>query len=153
MIETGNEIPPQILRRRRTTAAIVVGVTLLVGASPFLLFATYFTIGLVQAHFRRSRLLTDVDHLAVRDAGRLLLVRHERDSWIESQELPEEIAQLGPSVAYIDDRGFLRLEFGGGFYHFGLFVVPEDAEGITLDVEPPLKYKPLEDGIWFYEET
>lgn len=89
----------------------------------------------------------------LRDAGRLLLAKQEDGSSIDLLELPKELARLHPNHAYIDSRGSLKLEFGGGFYHYGLYVVPEDTEGITLDIDPPLKFTPLATGIWFYEET
>ncbi len=150
----GNGIDAPTRRQGRMSAAVVLGVTLFVGAIPILLPISCTAIGMIQTYAKRSWLLTDVDHLAVRDAGRLLLGKHEKGSFIDVAELPAELAQLGPDMtAYTDDRGFLRLEFGGGFHHHGLFVVPEDAEGITLGIEPPLKFTPLEDGIWFYEET
>ena len=154
MSETGNDLDVPALRRGRLTAALVLGTVLLVGAVPILLPMTCIAIGMVQAHAKRSWLVTDVDHLAVRDAGRLLLANHGTDILIEPSQLPDELARLGPNMmAHIDDRGFLRLEFGGGFHHFGLLVVPEDAEGTRLDIGPPLECVPLEDGIWFYEET
>lgn len=153
MSETGNNIDAPTLRRRRLVAAAVLGGVLFIGAIPILLPVGSCVINNAQIHAKRSWLLTDVDHLAVRDAGRLLLAVHEKNSVVEPSQLPKELARLGPNMmAFVDDRGLLRLEFGGGFFHYGLFVVPEDADGITLDIEPPLKFTLLVDGVCFYEE-
>lgn len=153
MSATGHKIDAPTLRQRRMTMAVVLGGVLFIGALPILLPISSCVVGSIQLHAKRSWLLTDVDHLAVRDGGRSLLAVHEKGRFVEPSQLPNELARLGPNMlARIDNRGFLRLEFGGGFYHYGLLVMPEDAERMTLDIEPPLKFTPLEDGIWFYEE-
>ena len=153
MPDSSNNMDARTIRQRRTTAAIVLGATLLVGASPFLLPMGWLVISMVQMSAERNRLTTDVDHLAVRDAARSLLGMHERNTFVDVAQLPDDLARLEPNTAHVDDRGFLKLEFGGGFHHHGLLIVPQEAEGITLDLEPPLQFTPLEDGIWFYEET
>ena len=166
MGKTGNNIDAPTLRRRRTTLAVVLGVTLLVGAIPILVPISCIGVMIVRGSAERHRLTTEVDQLAIRDAGRLLLAKHGKDSFIEQSQLPSVIARLSPNMAYIDDRGFLVLEFDGGFQRHGLTIAPENAEGITLNAEArshhppfprtpslpaPLKFMPLEDGIWYFE--
>jgi len=153
MSETANDIDAVTLRHRRLVAAAVLGTVLFIGSVPILIPMTFIAIGMFDVYGKRSWLLTDVNHAAVRDAGRLLLAEHEEDCPTDLIELPDELARLRPNYAYIDSCGFLHLEFGGGFYHFGLVVIPEDAEGTTLDIGPPLECTPLVDGVWFYEET
>lgn len=123
-----------------------------IGAIPILLPVSCMTVSMIHVIVERNKLMSDVDHVAVRDAGRSLLARCGKDSFLDLAQLPDELARLGPNMASIDNRGFLRLEFGGGFHHHGLLVAPEDSEGIKLDLEPPLKFTPLTDGIWYYEE-
>ena len=153
MSDTSNNLDARTIRQRRLTAALVLGTTLLIGASPFLLPAGWLVVSMVQVTLECNRLMTAVNHLAVRDAARSLLTKYETRTDLDASQLPDELARLAPRMAFIDDRGFLRLEFGGGFHHFGLFIVPQESEAITLDREPPLQFTPLEPGIWFYEET
>lgn len=135
------------------TAAVVLGTVLFIGAIPILLPISCMTVSMIQVMAERNKLLTDVDHMAVRDAGRTLLATYGEGSFLDLTQLPEAIAELGPNYTYIDNRGFLKLEFGGGFHHHGLLVVPKTAEEIAIDIEPPLKFTPLANGIWYYEET
>ncbi len=152
MSETDVNIDAPTRRRRRMTATLVLGTVLFVGAIPVLLPVSCITIMGFQLNAERNRLITEVDHIAIRDAGRVLLTNHDANCFIDLTQLPNELARLGPKHVSIDHRGFLHLEFGGGFHHHGLLVVPQTAEQIQLDTEPPLKFTPLADGIWYYKE-
>jgi hypothetical protein len=89
--------------------------------------------------------------VAVRDAGRTLLRQNSRDRLITESQLPPVLRELGPQWDYIDERGWLSLEFGGGSYHHGLLISPLSDERTVCDDEH-VAYTPLADGIWYYED-
>lgn len=138
-------------RRGCRSAVIVVAIVLFIGSLPILLFIGQLVRWDLQINGKRNMLLKDIDHVAVRDAGRTLLSQNLRDSRITESQLPPVLRELGPQWDYIDQRGWLSLEFGGGFYHHGLRISPHSDESTVRDDEH-VAYTPLADGIWYYED-
>jgi hypothetical protein len=99
----------------------------------------------------RHTLLHEVDHLAVRDAGRELLGRLERETYrATAPRLPAAIAKLHPVWTRVEPDE-VHIEFGGGFHHQGLIVRQPGSEP-----GPPgtgHRYQKLVEGLWFYEDT
>ena len=142
---------PPTGRRGCRAAVIVVAITLFIGSLPILLFIGQLVRLDLQIKATRHMLVRDIDHLAVRDAGRTLLSKSSRDSRITESQLPPVLRELGPQWDYIDQRGWLSLEFGGGFHHHGLLISPLSDESTVRDDEH-MAYTPLADGIWYYED-
>ncbi|MHB0960967.1 MAG: hypothetical protein ACYC0X_33830 [Pirellulaceae bacterium] len=138
-------------RRGCKAAVIVVAITVFIGSLPILLFTGQLVRWNLQINAQRNMLLKDIDHVAVRDAGRTLLSQNSRDSRITESHLPPVLRELGPQWDYIDHRGWLLLEVGGGFHHHGLLISPLSDESTVRDDEH-VAYTPLADGIWYYED-
>ena len=83
---------------------------------------------------------------------RSLLSQYPRDRAIAPSQLPPLLRELPPARADIDKRGWLWLEFGGGFHHHGLIVLP-DSDMSSIKDDDHVAHTQLTDGIWYYEEV
>jgi len=134
------------------SATIVVAIALFIGSLPFLVLVGWIVLGSLRISATRDMLLNDIDHVAVRDAGRLLLSQHPKDSWVLASQLPNVLRELDPAIAYIDRQGWLMLQFGGGLHHYGLLISPLSDDDEVRQREHGGQ-TPLEDGIWYYEDS
>lgn len=142
------DAPPS--RRGCRSATIVVLTTLFIGSLPFLLLIGWVVRGSLRISATRHLLLNEIDPVVVRDAGRVLLSQHAPDSWVRASELPDDLRELHPAIAFIDRQGWLMLEFGGGFGHYGLLISPPGSDDEALRNHSG--QTPLGDGIWYYED-
>ena len=133
------------------TASIVVAITLLIGSLPFLLLLGNVLVGSVQIDATRHALLNDIDHLAVRDAGREFLSVSSVSGFIDVSQLPQMLRDLEPQTASVHQHDQLLLEFGGGFHHHGLLIVAPCGE-VSIRNDQHVGLTPLADGIWYYED-
>ena len=139
-------------RRGCRSATIVVATALFIGSLPFLLPIACVEIGGLHSRATRHLLLKDIDHVAVRDAGRTFLKEAPSSGRIAVSQLPTLLRDLKPVMAHVDNQGWLLMEFGGGFHHHGLLISAASAEGAVHDNQHTA-YTPLADGIWYYEDV
>jgi hypothetical protein len=80
----------------------------------------------------------------------LLEVNEDRSEIREgnSPRLPDVIRGLRPSYVVVGE-GWVRLEFGAGFQHYGLMAYAEGAEGHPVG---DLTARRLVEGLWHYRE-
>jgi len=65
--------------------------------------------------------------------------------------LPAYLRSLQPKHVCVDGDGkSVSMEFGGGFYHYGLHAYADDTA--TESAERDIRSKELIPGLWFYEE-
>ena len=129
-----------------------MAITLFIGSLPFLLLVGWVVLGSLHMSATRRMLLNDIDPVAVRDAGRMLLSQHPKDSWVLASQLPNVLRELDPAMAYIDRQGWLMLQFGGGFHHYGLLISPLSDADEDRQREHGGQ-TPLGAGIWYYEDS
>jgi hypothetical protein len=131
--------------------AMLVGLTCLIVGPPL----NWFLRDSHRIDEQRQWLLHKVDHAAVRSAARRMMVD---DSLVfgaspflmrDDPALPPEIGELRPSSVHLTSDK-VAIEFGGGFHHYGLAVLPE---GLDVSRPPGYAYTKLSEGIWFYEEV
>lgn len=146
--------------RRRFWITVVVATMALSIISvlivPFVVQLMFVVVALVRMNNEinetREMLLNNIDHVAVRDAGRTLLSQCTADGFITAEQLPPLFHEMGTQWGEIGHDGRLRLEFGGGFHHHGLLVVPPSDERAIPD-EGHTGYTSLVEGLWYYEDT
>jgi hypothetical protein len=96
---------------------------------------------------RRQRLiLYRTDHRAILDAGRQMLAdTNTFPTYPANTNLPKILRDLEPGYVWIaDDRSSAGVEMGGGFFHFGYTIYPDDTGGGGE--------KQLLPGLWYYSE-
>jgi hypothetical protein len=140
------------LRRRRRVAAIVIAITLLIGAIPFAVPVIETWSMKSQVDGIRQKLCDDTDPLPLRDAGRHLLSQLPKESEVTLADLPSVFQKLHPTSVNVEDQHWLRLDFGGGFHHLGLLIAATSNSNAPED-DPGYSHKQLADGIWYYEQT
>jgi hypothetical protein len=92
--------------------------------------------------------------LAKASTGELMLGPHEFQREPHSPEIakfPQVIRELKPTRVLMEPDGWLSIQFGGGFDHFGLKVYPEDFKPPF----PDFNYgaRKIVDGLWYYDDN
>jgi hypothetical protein len=139
-------------RRGRRVAAIVIAITLLIGAIPFTVPVIDTWSMKSQVNEIRQMLCDETDPLPLRDAGRHLLSLLLKESQVTVSDLPPLLQKLHPTSVYVEDQHWLQLEFGGGLHHLGLLIAATSYSNVPED-DPGYSHKQLADGIWYYEQT
>lgn len=142
--------------QRRSSAFVVAMVVFVVLA--LAAFALLCGPPIVQALlFQRTidakvqELLTEVDHESIRSAGRKILADGDMvETWDGTNaRLPKAIRALGANYVVVSTTE-INIEFGSGFGHFGLTILPNGQA--TAESPPGYSHKKIIDGLLLYEE-
>jgi len=90
--------------------------------------------------------------LAKASAGEIMTGTHEFRRTPQSPEIakfPQVIRELQPTRVVIED-GYLTIQFGGGFDHFGLKVYAKDFKAPFAEFN--YGSRQIIDGLWYYDE-
>jgi hypothetical protein len=143
---------------KRTFLIVAVSalVLALAAASPFLLLAVSMRLEQRRINAKIEALRHETDHAAVLEACRWFMshargdeLEYVTDEQPEYSHLPDAIRKLQPSFVAVT-RKRVGVEFGGGFYHFGLTALAPN--------EPPpvmsgsLDHEKLREGLYLYWE-
>jgi hypothetical protein len=145
--------------RKHVIVGLVSVVTLLIlgGIIVVVLFIGGQRLGSQEIRARQEQLLQRTDHHELLRACRKLMATRrsgperppgERALYLDpsSESVPEVIRRLSPMrVEVADDH--VRLEMGGGLFHFGVDAFPEG-----VDPFPEPGSRRLIDGLRYYEE-
>ena len=144
----------EIKRRQWRLLLIIVGVLAAITVAIVGLPVAFVLLLGCHNKTRIDKLLNDVDHSSVVVAVHRML----EDERFAGQEriylrgsdpnLPTEIRSLEPTDVSVGAR-YVRIEFGGGFHHFGFLIFPPDEEPEPWRIS---EYTKMSDGIWFYED-
>lgn len=98
----------------------------------------------LQMESARYRVRSELDHIAIRDAGRQLLSKTgpTEGTILKDDQIPAAIAESDPSSVRIQDRTLI-IGYGGGFGQFG-FVVVTDGHTVPYGEQ-------LADGIAYFD--
>ena len=143
------------IKRRQRRILLIIGIVL--AALTMAMFGppVAFCVLLKSRNERlKERLLNEVDHSSLVNAVRQMLEdeRFAGPKGIEvlgnDPELPPELRSLEATSVHVE-ASQTEIEFGGGFHHFGLLILPPDEEPEPRRVHECTQ---LSDGIWFYEQ-
>ena len=100
----------------------------------------------------QNRIINEFDHGSIRDAA-IVLLSDPTDRYLDLPDLPEPIARTAPKSVHVTN-GTIRIEYGGGFAHYGLIIDPNDRQagnlanminGVYYDEQKLMK------NVYFYE--
>ncbi len=142
------------LTTRGRTTRLVVATTIAIPLIACIIYAASIDIGwwlwARQARNtleqRQRKLLYQTDHKALAQVGREMLNDTNRFAkFPDHTNLPPILRDLDPSYGtFADDRSWMNVEMGGGFFHFGFTIYREGVTGGGL--------KELVPGVWYHSE-
>ena len=92
--------------------------------------------------------------LAKASAGEVMAGPHEfrrEPHSPEIAEFPQIIRELNPTRVVIEPDGYLTIQFGGGFDHFGLKVYSKDFKAPFAEFN--YGSRKIIDGLWYYDDN